>query len=244
MRPLQLILGPAYDETAEKMDARLRPLDILEASFVAQIVRAHWRLQACERFENPNGPEIDRLRLNAESSIRRNMAELRQLQADRHLNERLNMDVPGIARVRDILQSSILAQKLDGNPSSPDPSADDVETRLVNLLTKEQELTALDLKIRTHSEGESFSSSPEEVRAGKNSDQRPHFAGETLSLSDSAGRQSGFLSPNEAGVGENAADPTRSSGQPGRNTPCPCHSGLKYKHCCGSGAPPTLLRAA
>jgi hypothetical protein len=243
-RPLQLILGAAYDETAEQMNARLRPLDIVEASLVAQIVRAHWRLQSCEKFENPNSPDIDRLRLNAESSIRRNMAELRQLQADRHLNERLRMDVPGIARVRDILQSSLLARKLDGNPSSPDPSADDMETRLVNLLTKEQELTEADLKIRSQSEGGSFSLCPEEVRAGKSSGQGSQFAADTLSWSDLMGHQSGSLSPNEVGASENAADPTRTSDQPSQNTPCPCHSGLKYKHCCGSEAPPTLLRAA
>jgi uncharacterized protein YecA (UPF0149 family) len=25
-----------------------------------------------------------------------------------------------------------------------------------------------------------------------------------------------------------------------RNAPCPCHSGLKYKRCCGAAAPPVL----
>ena len=30
----------------------------------------------------------------------------------------------------------------------------------------------------------------------------------------------------------------------GRNTPCPCGSGLKYKRCCGVNAPPILNHAA
>jgi hypothetical protein len=29
-----------------------------------------------------------------------------------------------------------------------------------------------------------------------------------------------------------------------RNAPCPCHSGLKYKRCCGATAPPVLSEAA
>ncbi|HNJ08571.1 MAG TPA: SEC-C metal-binding domain-containing protein [Plasticicumulans sp.] len=27
--------------------------------------------------------------------------------------------------------------------------------------------------------------------------------------------------------------------RPGRNEPCPCGSGRKYKHCCGAGRPVT-----
>ncbi|MCC6591413.1 MAG: SEC-C domain-containing protein, partial [Bryobacterales bacterium] len=32
--------------------------------------------------------------------------------------------------------------------------------------------------------------------------------------------------------------------QVGRNTPCPCGSGQKYKRCCGVNAPPILNNAA
>jgi uncharacterized protein YecA (UPF0149 family) len=34
------------------------------------------------------------------------------------------------------------------------------------------------------------------------------------------------------------------SGQIGRNTPCPCNSGQKYKRCCGQNAPAILHQAA
>jgi hypothetical protein len=151
MRPLQLILGPTFDDTAEKFEARLRPVDMMEASLVAQIVRAHWRLQLCEKLENPTSPDTERVRHHAEGSIRRNTAELRQLQADRHLNDRLHMDVPGVARVREVLQSELLARKLELTPTpQPQPSVDEVETRLANIMTKEQELNETNLKIRTH----------------------------------------------------------------------------------------------
>ena len=36
----------------------------------------------------------------------------------------------------------------------------------------------------------------------------------------------------------NSAEPTP------RNAPCPCGSGVKYKRCCGQGAPPVLNKAA
>ena len=32
--------------------------------------------------------------------------------------------------------------------------------------------------------------------------------------------------------------------QVGRNSPCPCGSGIKYKRCCGHNAPPILNKAA
>jgi SWIM/SEC-C metal-binding protein len=33
----------------------------------------------------------------------------------------------------------------------------------------------------------------------------------------------------------NPPTPVRTQPQPGRNDPCPCGSGKKYKRCCGSG---------
>jgi hypothetical protein len=38
---------------------------------------------------------------------------------------------------------------------------------------------------------------------------------------------------------------TQASGhEAGRNAPCPCHSGQKYKRCCGRNAPAILHQAA
>jgi hypothetical protein len=162
MRPLQLLLGPAWDDTAQQFEARLQPADLMEASLVAQVVRAHWRLQRCETLENPGSPDIERVRHHAEGSIRRSLAELRQLQADRHLNSRLNTGVPGVARVREVLQSSALAAKLATPvpapaavpPSAPQPSPAAIEARISAVLAKEEKLHEGILKIRTHFEPE------------------------------------------------------------------------------------------
>jgi len=45
-----------------------------------------------------------------------------------------------------------------------------------------------------------------------------------------AGRRSGKGAPDE---GQPAAQPVRAEKTPGRNDPCPCGSGKKYKNCCG-----------
>jgi hypothetical protein len=152
MRPLQLILGPAFDDTAEQIEARLRPVDLMEASLVAQIVRAHWRLQLCEKFENPSSADIERVRHRAEGAVRRNMAELRQLQGDRHLNQKLNLGITGVARAKDVIQTSVLAQKLGAPAPAPTqpPSVPEVESRIAAIVAKEQELNETNLKIRTH----------------------------------------------------------------------------------------------
>ena len=36
--------------------------------------------------------------------------------------------------------------------------------------------------------------------------------------------------------GEGRAEPVRKGPRVGRNDPCPCGSGKKYKHCCGKGS--------
>jgi hypothetical protein len=149
---LRTALGPAYDEAAEQLEAKLQPGDILEVTLAAQIIRAVRRLQRCETAIEPDTQDIDRLRLRAELSIRRNLAELRQLQADRHLKLDLHLDLPGVIRVKDVVNLKKRTQSAGGSHSlSPEAACSghdsgqppntpdlDVETLIVNLLQKEQ----------------------------------------------------------------------------------------------------------
>jgi uncharacterized protein YecA (UPF0149 family) len=53
--------------------------------------------------------------------------------------------------------------------------------------------------------------------------------------------------PQEVDESDEPAKPalvTRQVPEIGRNAPCPCGSGNKYKRCCGTAAPPLLGRAA
>ncbi|MCU1330682.1 MAG: Zinc chelation protein SecC [Bryobacterales bacterium] len=194
---LKTALGPAYDEAAEQLEAKLQPGDILEVTLAAQIIRAVRRLQRCETAIEPDTQDIDRLRQRAELSIRRNLAELRQLQADRQLKLDLHLDLPGIIRVKDVVNLKKQTQSAGGShslspeaaqtgqPSTPNTPDLDVETLIVNLLQKEQDA--------------------------------------------------------HAPVSRPAGVPTlRKPPTPGRNEPCPCGSGVKFKRCHGltASAPP------
>lgn len=43
------------------------------------------------------------------------------------------------------------------------------------------------------------------------------------------------VSDDDAPIPDAPVDQARAGGTPGRNDPCPCGSGKKYKKCCGKG---------
>jgi len=135
MLTLKVILGPVYDAVAEQLESQLQPEGAIEVLLAAQIVRAHWRLERCEKANDPDHPDIDRIRHRAEISIRRNMAEIRQLQADRHLKAELNLDLPGITRVKDIIKTKIRTHL----ESAPVHVAQ-VESKIAAVMQKEQQI--------------------------------------------------------------------------------------------------------
>ena len=141
MLTLKITLGPVYDTVAEQLESQFQPQGAIEVLLAAQIVRAHWRLERCEKCNHPDHPDIDRIRHRAEISIRRNMAEIRQLQADRHLKAELNLTLPGITRVKDVIKTKIRTQSVDKVAS--------VQSKIAALLTKEAELQSTNPKIRT-----------------------------------------------------------------------------------------------
>jgi len=158
MLTLKITLGPVYDAVAEQLESQLQPEGAIEVLLAAQIVRAHWRLEHCEKTNDPHHPDIDRIRHRAEISIRRNMAEIRQLQADRHLKAELNLQLPGITRVKDILRSVSSPRKSpvqhdSGRQTAPANNLAHVESKIAALMQKEQEIQSTNPKIRSHSVG-------------------------------------------------------------------------------------------
>jgi len=157
MLTLKVILGPVYDTVAEQLESQFQPAGAIEVLLAAQIVRAHWRIERCEKAQDPDHPDIDRLRHRAEISIRRNMAEIRQLQADRHLKAELNLSLPGITRVKDVLSPALSAGKFCSRQDSgrlthsapPDDQVAHVETKIAAVMAKEAELQSTNPKIRT-----------------------------------------------------------------------------------------------
>jgi len=168
----------AYNDFAKTIRAELRPEGALEAIFADAIVRLSWRL------EQPDTPED--YRNTATVAIRRNAAELRNLQTNRRLKVEHNLDLPGLISAKDVLRYR-KNQKLQNEPKSADVTT--VETGLNADIQHEQQKQLEEITKRS---------------------------------------QMPIVKPPE----------------PGRNTPCPCKSGQKYKRCCGSGAPPIYKLAA
>lgn len=146
---LRITLGPYYDNIAEQLEAQLQPVGALEVLIAAQLVRASWRMERCETALDPANQDIDRIRQRAEISMLRNLAELRQLQADRCLKAELNLHLPGITRVRDVVNLKKRTRTEAPKPETA-PNAAEVESQIAALMSHEQKLQSSDLKIRTH----------------------------------------------------------------------------------------------
>jgi hypothetical protein len=231
MITLKSTLGPAYDEAAEQLEAKLQPGDVMEVILAAQIIRAVRRLQRCETAIEPDTQDIDRLRLRAELSIRRNLAELRQLQADRHLKLDLHLDLPGVIRVKDVVNLKKQTQSAGGSHS----------------LSPEAACSRHDSGQRTQSAAGSDSLSPEAACSRRDSGQRtetgqpsapntPDLDVETLIVNLLQKEQDAHAPVSRpAGVSTFRKPPA-----PGRNDACPCGSGVKFKRCHGltASAPP------
>jgi hypothetical protein len=178
-------LRNAFSTLTAQCEAELRPEGILENLFASAILTGMFRLD-----HRPNLTEADRARI--ENSIRRNTAELRRLQTDRHLKAEHNLDLPGLISAKEVLKLRKLksASKLPNEPRSIDLEA--LGADLHGQIEKEQR----------------------------------------RQLAEYALRQ------------QNTANLKIRTHLPGRNTPCPCKSGQKYKRCCGKNAEPIYNQAA
>lgn len=102
-----------YSEIVASSEADLRPQGMLEIAFAASIVRALWRLE-----HQAGASEADIARL--ENGMRRNTAELRRLQTDRHLKAQLGLDLPGLISAKDFLKwtREAASRNLQNEPKS------------------------------------------------------------------------------------------------------------------------------
>jgi hypothetical protein len=178
-------LRNAFSTLTAQCEAELRPEGILENLFASAILSGMFRLD-----HRPNLTEADRARI--ENSIRRNTAELRRLQTDRHLKAEHDLDLPGLISAKDVLRLRRLknASELKNEPKSLD--LETIGADLHGQIEKEQRKQLAEFALRQ----------------------------------------------------KNAANLKIRTHLPGRNTPCPCKSGQKFKRCCGSGAQPVYNLAA
>lgn len=168
-----------YTRLATLLAADLCPQGVFEVLLAAEIVRASWRLQRCARQDElttggADRTDLDRVRAHANTTIRRNTAELRRLQTQRLVQDELGLHLPRLTTLKEYFQ--LTASRKTPKPApvepekrkdeansaqagTPDPAAvANMEDRLFSAIVKEEksQLKGLpeseEIKIRTQSQ--------------------------------------------------------------------------------------------
>jgi hypothetical protein len=200
-----------------------------------EIVRAAWRLHRCAIAEAEDGRSTDtqaaadRARASAHGSSRRLLNDLRALQSDRWLRaEVLRPDFDqkyfGVADTHTVIKG------LAGNE------------RLKALYL----MSPIGIDPLNQTVGKSAPVAPAVYAAGARQAAHPAVPAPANTIrtqsppAPSCDHEMGqAVSPGNHPVSQ----PSGASVPTPRNAPCPCNSGLKYKRCCGTAAPPVLTTA-
>jgi hypothetical protein len=140
-------------EGVEKLVATLRPEGFLEETIAAEVIWATLRLNQVERS--------DADRTIIANTLRRNTAELRRLQTDRHLKAEFHLDLPGLISAKDVMRLRRHAaknEKTQIRKNEPISQAD--AATLSRRIEVEQAQLLEKLKKRTHSAAGSSHSEP------------------------------------------------------------------------------------
>ena len=132
-------------ERVEELVAQLRPEGFLEETIATEIIWATLRLGQVERS--------DAERVIIANTLRRNTAELRRLQTDRHLKAEFHLDLPGLISAKDVLRLRRNAARNEKTQiRKNEPISQAAAASLSSRIEAEQAQLLEKLKKRTHSE--------------------------------------------------------------------------------------------
>ena len=152
----------AYSEFVALYEAELCPIGVFETLIAAEIVRAAWRLQTCAVLDESKMTEeykaiFDKYRTRAKISLRRDAAELRRLQTDRHLQAEFGLHLPGLVSARDVLR---FKKQTSPRPETPiqqteakSEAINAIEARLKALIGTEEKAQIHEMNKRTQNPG-------------------------------------------------------------------------------------------
>jgi len=210
-----------YTKLSKALWKDLNPVGPVEQMLAIEIVRAAWRLQRCAVAEAEDGANpatqvsVDRARASAHNSLRRFLSDLRQFQSDRWL------------------RAEVLREGFDEQYYGIADAHCVIKGLADNERLKSQFFMAsigidpLNQTDRTQSVkpvGQALSPGNPDPQPSRDSEGAVPPVGQALS----PGNQSPVPDPRPLVP---------------RNAPCPCQSGLKYKRCCGTAAPPVLTNS-
>jgi len=221
-----------YTRLSKALWKDLSPVGPVEQMLAVEIVRAAWRLHRCAVAEAEDGASpatqaaVDRARASTHASLRRLLNDLRAIQSDRWLRaevlrEGFDEAYFGIADTHSVVKGLADNERLKSlfltSPIGIDPLAQTIQTQSPDP-TVAPAVSAV---------GAGCPPAPNRPAPPIRSQSAP-------TPNPSRDRQGAAPTP--------APVPTAASAIP-RNAPCPCHSGLKYKRCCGTDAPPVLTNS-
>jgi hypothetical protein len=249
-----------YTKLSKALWKGLNPVGAVEQMLAVEIVRAAWRLHRCAVAEAKDGEtpatqaSVDRARASAHNSMRRFLSELRQFQSDRWLRaevlrEGFDEDYIGIADTHRVIKGLAENERLKSQfftaPIGIDPLNQTIRTQSTSAnpsRDREGGVSAAQVPLPVSpvapvvfAAGEAKASKP--ISPLPTPKIRTQSVGPTLSPGNPS-RAGASVPPPPFGAASAASAPTP------RNAPCPCHSGVKYKRCCGVGAPPVLTNSA
>jgi hypothetical protein len=236
-----------YTKLSKALWKDLNPVGPVEEMLAVEIVRAAWRLQRCAVAEAEDGANpatqasVDRARTSTHASLRRLLNDLRQFQSDRWLRAEVlrdgfDEDYIGIADahrvIKGLAENELLKAQFFMAPIGIDPINQTIQTQSAQKVG--QALSPANLGQQPSRGREGAVPPPVPPTASAAATIRTQSLGQTLSPANPPHAKP--VPP----VGQ-ASWPVSASLAPiPRNSPCPCHSGLKYKRCCGAAAPPVL----
>ena len=215
-----------YAQTLIRLMDELTPDGELETTFATEIMGATWRLRRCRLVEEAFGM-VDDLEFDPMMDER---TEKQQKSVDRARAQSHLILRRSIAELAKLQKARFLCDQSQ-NSSQPAPGPAPAST---STSAGFDTLMALADKQLAQRYRESEGLIPNQTDAKTRDPWSDSFCNPTPTA------------PAPAAVGPQPAPKTApvSRNTPGRNAPCPCRSGLKFKKCCGNPAAGALNRAA
>ena len=232
---------PSFDQMEAELRDEIVPAGPLENFAFQCLITANWQIDRCRQKEaalralesnqqnEANLEKIHRYYMRWEGSYKSALREIRMLQTDRAIQEISNGNPPDLfAPLADVPKIDSFARRIAKPPQSVDDNVRHVLSTQHAILTLEKQIHDLgSVPLAGHTYVKA-------AQAATKSDQNPE-------------RERRVADPRaSASQTESTTCETKSAPQPevGRNSPCPCGSGQKYKRCCGVNAPPILNKVA
>ena len=228
---------PFFDQMESELRDEIVPAGPLEDFAFQRLVTASWQIEKCRQKEaslralelteqnEANLEKVHRYYQRWEGSYNSALRQIRMLQTDRGIQGYvIGKPVENFSPLADVSKIEQFARRI----AQPVTYQSELRKALATqhaIIILEKQITNLGAVPITYQH-------PERERQVADPSTNPVNPTKSTTCETKSAQQP------EVGLGR------RSLGEVGRNSPCPCGSGQKYKRCCGVNAPPILNKVA